>query len=642
LLSRAVGLGAQTFDATNLNEPTSLAGNWLLHAGDDPSYAQASLDDSHWTVFNPQTSLSEAFPNSHPQIVWYRLHLKVTPNDAGLAIEEKDFAGAFDVYANGQQILQVGQVAPYHPYTSAARLISPIPDDQSSTGSILLAVRVHLSPEQWIAPETPPDPTTLMFGHQTALRQGWWLSLLGDNLSDSIWASIVLVVSLLALTLFAAQRDRKEYLWTFLLGVLEVVGTAFGDFQSVHNMPEILVIPDFLATLTSDFLIVFAYFAFVRQPIRAWLWIFLAFSSVLQAANLAATAFGILPPSMSMLPTLAEFVPAILTMFLVPGVLLVCLRRGNREAGILLVPLFLSNFQDYLAWGATLLAQIPALNARATTFIAALNVVHLGPVAIPSINIGGVLCWLSMAAIMVMRFNRSTRRQAVLEGELAAAQQVQQVLLPEQFEDVPGFFVESVYQPAQQVGGDFFQVLPAGDGGLLVVVGDVAGKGLPAAMLVSVLVGAIRAVADYTFDPAEILASLNDRLVGRGGGSFSTASAIYIAAGGTVTIANAGHLPPYLDGVELDLPGAFPLGVIAGSSYETSRFHLPAGSRLTFYSDGVVEAQNNKGELFGFDRAKAISTRPASEIVRSAQLFGQEDDITVVTVQRDEAIATAA
>jgi Stage II sporulation protein E (SpoIIE) len=227
-----------------------------------------------------------------------------------------------------------------------------------------------------------------------------------------------------------------------------------------------------------------------------------------------------------------------------------------------------------------------------------------------------------------------SRQQALLEGELAAAREIQQVILPEQVEAVPGFNVDSVYQPAQQVGGDFFQVLPAGEGGLLVVVGDVAGKGLPAAMLVSVLVGAIRGVAAYTKDPAELLASLNERLMGRTRGGFSTALVARIAADGSVTIANAGHLSPYLDGREIELQGALPLGVVKNAAYQVTHFHLPQGSRLTFYSDGVIEAQNAKGELFGFERGRAISTQPAAAIVEAARQFGQEDDITVVTIER--------
>jgi hypothetical protein len=227
-----------------------------------------------------------------------------------------------------------------------------------------------------------------------------------------------------------------------------------------------------------------------------------------------------------------------------------------------------------------------------------------------------------------------SRQQALLEGELAAAREVQQVILPERAEAVPGFRVESVYQPSRQVGGDFFQVLPTGQGGLLVVVGDVAGKGLPAAMLVSVLIGAIRGVADYTQDPAELLARLNERLIGRTQGGFSTALAARIEADGSVTIANAGHLSPYLDGQEVELNGALPLGVVENARYQATHFHLPQGSRLTFYSDGVVEAQNQAGELFGFERGRAISVQPAAAIVQAATQFGQEDDITVVTIER--------
>jgi len=237
-----------------------------------------------------------------------------------------------------------------------------------------------------------------------------------------------------------------------------------------------------------------------------------------------------------------------------------------------------------------------------------------------------------LAIIIVQRATRTSRQQTLLEGEMAAARQIQQIILPEQIETIPGFTVESVYQPARQVGGDFFQVLPAGEGGLLLVLGDVAGKGLPAAMLVSVLVGAIRATAEYTHAPAELLASLNERMMGRTKGGFSTALAAYIAPGGAVTIANAGHLSPYLDGREVDLPGALPLGIVSGASYETTQFQLAAGSRLTFYSDGVVEAQNEKGALLGFERGQEISTQSAAAIVEIAKQFGQSDDITVLAI----------
>jgi len=232
------------------------------------------------------------------------------------------------------------------------------------------------------------------------------------------------------------------------------------------------------------------------------------------------------------------------------------------------------------------------------------------------------------------RYLKTRLEVALFEGEMVAAREIQEVILPGASESFPGFRVESVYRPAQQVGGDFFQIVSVGGNGLLVVLGDVAGKGLPAAMLVSMLVGSIRVIVDETHDPAAILQKLHSRLVGRTRGGFCTALAAYIAADGLVTIANAGHLSPYLDGREIELPGALPLGIASDAQYESTAFSLPPGGRLTFYSDGVPEATDPGGNLFGFDRALAISSQSASAIAEAAVNFGQSDDITVVTVER--------
>jgi hypothetical protein len=377
--------------------------------------------------------------------------------------------------------------------------------------------------------------------------------------------------------------------------------------------------------------------AFLRKPFGWLMLLCTAVGCFIACASEVAYLYGALPYSFAVF----EVIPiAIVFAVVLPALLFRQLRRGDREAGILLIPFFLYSLGVYGFICARLLQQIPPLRSVS---LHAEQIVFGIPLGILTVGLGdlGILSfYFSLAIIIVLRSARMSRQQGILEGEMAAAREVQQVILPEQVDSVPGFTVESVYLPAQQVGGDFFQVLPTGDGGLLVVVGDVAGKGLPAAMLVSVLVGAIRGVTEYTNDPAELLANLNERLVGRGG--FSTALVARITADGWVTIANAGHLSPYLDGSEVELTGALPLGVMSGAVYETIQFHLAPGSRLTFYSDGVVEAQNQRGELFGFDRAKDLSTQPAAAIAEAAKQFGQEDDITVVTIARDAAIASAA
>jgi serine phosphatase RsbU (regulator of sigma subunit) len=243
-----------------------------------------------------------------------------------------------------------------------------------------------------------------------------------------------------------------------------------------------------------------------------------------------------------------------------------------------------------------------------------------------------LLFLFAMLAFLIRRFTIARRREERWEGALEAARQVQQVLLPEAIPHVDGFAIDCIYRPAEIVGGDFFQILPAGDGGLLVVIGDVAGKGLPAAMMVSMLVGAVRTEVAHEAEPSRLLATLNERMTGRSQASFTTCLCARVSADGQLEIANAGHPAPYCNGRELDLPGALPLGVVGGASYETTVFTLAPGDFLTFLSDGVIEAQDKAGRLLGFDQTQALSKQPAVEIAEAASLFGQVDDITVVSI----------
>jgi len=235
----------------------------------------------------------------------------------------------------------------------------------------------------------------------------------------------------------------------------------------------------------------------------------------------------------------------------------------------------------------------------------------------------------------VWRYEREqSARQTRLGEEFRNAQELQQVLVPESLPELPGYTVTSAYRPAQEVGGDFFQVIPLPDHGALAIVGDVSGKGLKAAMTVSLIVGALRSLVETTSNPAEILAGLNRRLLGRLQGGFATCVAVRLEAEGMCAIANAGHLAPFLNGRELDLPGALPLGLHAEAEYEEITVRLEAGDRLTLYTDGLPEARNAAGELFGFARvAELVAAEPgAGAIAEAAVRFGQEDDVTVLSL----------
>jgi serine phosphatase RsbU (regulator of sigma subunit) len=165
------------------------------------------------------------------------------------------------------------------------------------------------------------------------------------------------------------------------------------------------------------------------------------------------------------------------------------------------------------------------------------------------------------------------------------------------------------------------------------MIGDVSGKGMPAAMTVSLLVGTFRTLAHYTQSPAEILAAMNQRMLARSSGGFTTCLVLTVSAAGRLTAANAGHIAPYVNGIELDLINGLPLGLSAHEPYVESVFPLAAGEQLTLMTDGVVEARATNGELLGFERVKALATHSAESIVRAAQNYGQDDDITVLTLQ---------
>jgi serine phosphatase RsbU (regulator of sigma subunit) len=257
---------------------------------------------------------------------------------------------------------------------------------------------------------------------------------------------------------------------------------------------------------------------------------------------------------------------------------------------------------------------------------AALNVgsweIALHPLAVALFSLAMVL------VILRQLLSASAERQR-LRSEMEAARAVQKLLIPEAR---PADGITAVYTPAQEVGGDFWQALPLQGGGRLVAIGDVSGKGLKAAMMVSLLTGALR--NRRSDQPRAILRELNAVVAGGLDGRFVTAAIARIDKDGRAWIATAGHPAPYLDGVEVDLDPGFPLGIDAESEYSESELRLGPGQQLTFVSDGVAEAQSAGGELFGFERVREISVKHAADIAEAARAWGQTDDITVVTVRR--------
>jgi serine phosphatase RsbU (regulator of sigma subunit) len=248
--------------------------------------------------------------------------------------------------------------------------------------------------------------------------------------------------------------------------------------------------------------------------------------------------------------------------------------------------------------------------------------------------LGDLLFVLAIGVVMFHRFTSVSREQARSAAELDAARVIQQRLVPATLPEIAGYEIEAAYFPAEVVGGDFYQVLEAKGDAKLVVVGDVSGKGLKAAMTGTLAMGALRALATEVMGPGALLMRLNRQIAETHDEGFITCVCARITPQGEVTVANAGHLPPYLNGEEMLLEPDLPLGIATEEKYVEHAFRLEPGDHLTLLSDGVVEARDARGMLFGFERTRAISAQPASAIAAAALEFGQEDDITVLTLTR--------
>jgi serine phosphatase RsbU (regulator of sigma subunit) len=226
--------------------------------------------------------------------------------------------------------------------------------------------------------------------------------------------------------------------------------------------------------------------------------------------------------------------------------------------------------------------------------------------------------------------HQTAQERAILAGEMLAAQSVQSMLAPEVLDTMPGCCIEVAFLPVREVGGDFYACRVLSDNRQRILIGDVSGKAAAAAMAAAVLLGA--AQQRDSDSPAALLQLLNRAMTDMQLGGFATCLCAEISPGGSLVLANAGHLAPYANGEELQIASGLPLGIGSFAEYSETTLTLQPGDQLTFVSDGVVEAQSATRELFGFDRTCKISSQSAKEIATAAQAFGQEDDITVLTL----------
>jgi serine phosphatase RsbU (regulator of sigma subunit) len=249
------------------------------------------------------------------------------------------------------------------------------------------------------------------------------------------------------------------------------------------------------------------------------------------------------------------------------------------------------------------------------------------------------------------RLEQETRARERVEQDLRVARSIQQASLPKEVPELEGWQIAPYYQPAREVGGDFYDFFELEEGRVGVVVGDATGKGVPAALVMASARSMLRAVAQTSNSPGDVLRRVNDPLVTDiPANMFVTCFyAILDPESGSLAYANAGHDLPYLrhrgrEAEELRARG-MPLGLMPGMSYEEKEIELEASEVVLFYSDGLVEAHDPEGEMFGFPRLRSLFAEHAEEVSLGDSLleelysfvgegWKQEDDITLLTLKR--------
>jgi serine phosphatase RsbU (regulator of sigma subunit)/predicted ester cyclase len=252
------------------------------------------------------------------------------------------------------------------------------------------------------------------------------------------------------------------------------------------------------------------------------------------------------------------------------------------------------------------------------------------------------------------RLDHELRERERIEQELLVARRIQQAALPAAVPKLEGWHINPYYQPAREVGGDFYDFHILSEGHVGLVVGDATGKGVPAALVMSTTCGMLQAVSealDSSSSPGEVLKRVNEALTVRiPANMFVTCFyAILDPKNGRLVYANAGHDLPYwrrnVGGAEELRARGMPLGLMPGMGYEEDEIVLKGGESVLFYSDGLVEAHDPEGEMFGFPRLRALIAEHGEEQALGDFLmeelysfvgegWEQEDDITLLTLRR--------
>ncbi|HEY1901195.1 MAG TPA: PP2C family protein-serine/threonine phosphatase [Terracidiphilus sp.] len=657
-----------------------LFGPWKFTVGDSPIdpktgkplWAEPDFDDSKWETvdltpkdgnIDPVGGLSGYVAGwtakGHPGYfgyAWYRIRVRVRarPGQQLALAGPADVDDAYQFFSNGAPAGNFGDFKGKEPvvYDTQPKMFPLVKPGSNGAGTgptgigrdktnsdvtesaentQVLAFRLWMEPSTLAnQPDAGGMHSAPVLGEAGAVAAGYqmhWLELIRSNASNAAQALLFGLLAVVAFTLILFDRSDRVYLWMGALFLLFAVINALiviGSLTELQSAPINSLLTDCLGIPLSYAAWVMVWRVWFGQQHPAWLprlTVALALALMVSSTLGEEVFFGLVPHAVALHFVTVSLVLRLLCFALLLWVVAEGIRRQGLEGWLVLPVVVLHGV-------GTFTPELGLLHIRLFWFPFGFRV-SLGAIA-------NLLVAVVIALLLLRRLLNSVKRQRLMALDVKQAQEVQQVILPEPRLVLKGLTIESEYRPAREVGGDFFQIVPhTTDGSVLIVAGDVTGKGLKAGMLVALLVGAIRTEEKHSTDPAVLLRALNHRLLGRADAQ-ATCVALRIEADGSTAMANAGHVAPYLNGDELPMEGALPLGMIEGAEPSMMQFQLNPGDRLTLMSDGIAEATDANGRLFGFERVNELlrTARSAAGIAEAAQAFGQEDDISVISVTR--------
>ena len=623
-----------------------LIGPWRFRTGDDARWATASLDDSGWQTIRGDLPWGRQGFARYTGYGWYRIHLSFDSSlekSRQFSLLVPQIHDVYEIFWNGYLVGGDGKMPPWPEWrVSQQPLIFPISDYRGG----VLAFRV------WKAPLFSDDPGERggFYGPPfigdadaiAAVKAGFdyeWLRTRQLEFGEQL---IYGLVALLSFLVWWCDRSERVLLWmtTYALSPLLVVLLLDAHFALPYSLAMGLTQPaNCLHDLSLWFLLLWLlHLHDDRSLVRA--------VKVLALVGISFTAMDglllalawhpawlagaqALDAAITSITTLTEILPFVLvgvairrrcrlepaTWIVVAVTIFDGMFFGLREA--------LKQGQRFTGWTISGRLEEPlfSINGNGVTTATLLR---------------GLLLVAIVTAVYIS-YRKERRTEMLLAHEFSSARELQRMLIPENQHSVPGFAVSSCYCPALEVGGDFFQLIASPsdpNGSALLLLGDVSGHGLKAALSVSYVMGITRVLAELFVQPGALLTEMNRRLCGQLESAFVTCIAVQIDRLGVCTLSSAGHPPPFLNWRALEVPGALPLGIDSTASYDQMVVQFNTGDHLALYTDGLLEARNKAGELYGFDRLqKLFAANPtAPEAAEEAVRFGQDDDVTVVTL----------